>query len=214
VAGEGENMRHIRRILWVALAVSLLVQPALAQDRRFALRFGIVGMSPTGDSTIDGSSAKLESAFGAEVDFEWYINQHLGLEASLGFAADTDVKSNDNLTVVSGVTLVPATIGLNGHIIRSENVDWYIGILGGVMRYGDFDFVSGGGGSTSNSNKIDSSGTFGAQTAVDIAFGSNDRWAINIGIKYLESELEPENSALPSVRVDPLSYRALAVFRF
>ncbi len=207
-------MRRIGRILWVVLAVSILVQPALAQDRRFALRFGGVAMSPTSDSTIAGTSVKLEAAFGVEVDFEWYINQHLGLEASVAFASDTDVESSDNLTVVSGITHIPVTIGLNGHIIRSEKVDWYIGVLAGAVRYGDFDFVSGGGSGSGSTNKIDTSGAFGAQTAVDIAIGSNDRWGVNIGIKYLESKIEPEDPTLNTVQVDPVNYRVMAVFRF
>ena len=45
-------MRHVGRILWVAFVVIMLVQPALAQDRKFAVRLGIVGMEPTNDSTV------------------------------------------------------------------------------------------------------------------------------------------------------------------
>lgn len=204
-------MRHIGRILWVALALSVLVQPATAQDRRFAVRLGVVASSPTSDTVVDGVSAELGTAFGGEFNFEWYINQHLGLEASVAFATDTDIESSDDMTVVSGISVLPATIGLNAHVIRSENVDWSFGLVAGVIRWGDFDFQSGGG---SGSNKIDSSGVFGAQTSIDIAIGSNDRWGVNIGIKYLKAELEPEDPAFPAVKVDPLHLRAMAVFRF
>ncbi len=207
-------MRHIGRILWVALALSVLVQPATAQDRRFAVRLGVVASSPTSDTVVAGVSAELGTAFGGEFNFEWYINQHLGLEASVAFATDTDIESSDDMTVVSGISVLPATIGLNAHVIRSENVDWYIGVLAGAVRYGDFDVVSGGGSGSGSTNKIDTSGAFGAQTAVDIAIGSNDRWGVNIGIKYLESKIEPEDPTLNTVQVDPVNYRVMAVFRF
>ena len=54
----------------------------------------------------------------------------------------------------------------------------------------------------------------GAQTAVDIAIGNNDRWGLDIGIKYLESKIEPEDTTIPTIHVDPLNYRVLAAFRF
>jgi len=203
-------MRHIGRILWVALALSVLVQPATAQDRRFAVRLGVVASSPTSDTVVGGVSAELGTAFGGEFNFEWYINKHLGLEASVAFATDTDIESSDDTTVVSGISVLPATIGLNAHVIRSENVDWSFGLIAGVIRWGDFKFQSG----DSGSNKIDSSGVFGAQTSIDIAIGSNDRWGVNIGIKYLKAELEPEDPAFPAVKVDPMHLRAMAVFRF
>ena len=95
-----------------------------------------------------------------------------------------------------------------------QGPNWYIGVLAGAVRYGDFDVVSGGGSGSGSTNKIDTSGAFGAQTAVDIAIGSNDRWGVNIGIKYLESKIEPEDPTLNTVQVDPVNYRVMAVFRF
>jgi outer membrane protein W len=210
-------MRHVGRVLLLVLAVSILAQPALAgaEDKRFALRFGFMLLEPTSSSRIEGSTVEFQTSWGSQVDFEWYIVRRLGLEASFASAVDGDIESNDDTTRLSGITITPITLGLNAHIIRNSAVDFYIGLVGGTIRYGSFDISGGDGDFQGESNKIDSSSTFGVQAATDINIG--EKWAVNIGLKYLDADADLEarvDGQRVTIAINPLILRVMGVFRF
>jgi hypothetical protein len=54
-----------RRGLLIGLAFALLATPAIAQDQRFALSFGLVMVEPSAD--------RFDNLGGFEVDFRWRI---------------------------------------------------------------------------------------------------------------------------------------------
>jgi outer membrane protein W len=214
-------MRHVVKVLLLMFVVALLAQPALAgaEDKRFALRFGLVLFEPTSSTNIEGTDVEFQTAFGPEVDFEWYILKRLGLEVSFASAVDGDIETNDqtDTTRLTGITATPITVGVNAHIIRNSAVDFYIGLVGGTIRYGSYDISGGDGDFEATSDKIDSSSTFGAQAAADINVGES--WAVNIGLKYLDADATLEGVVDDSGRqvtidVNPLIFRVMGVFRF
>jgi len=207
------------KILLLALVVAILVQPAFAgaEDKRFALRFGFILFEPTSSSTIDGGNVEFQTAFGSEVDFEWYILKRLGLEVSFASAVDGDIEGDSDDFALTGVTITPMTIGINAHIIRNSAVDFYIGLVGGRVRYGSFDFSGGDGNFEGTSNKIANDSTYGAQVATDINIG--EKWGVNIGLKYLDADAKldgvtDDSGQQVSIVVNPLIFRVMGVFRF
>jgi hypothetical protein len=181
-----------------------LCTTALAQDQRFALRVGAVYMDPTSDTTFKGSKSELESAGGIELMFEWYMLDWLGLELSAAGAADVDVEEDND--PVGGVSVAPLTLGLNAHLVRNRGVDWWVGLVGGQVIYGDFDFEG-------DNEEIDTENdmVWGVQTAVDLAPPSWCHWAFNLGVKYLKTGVETDEG---SIDIDPLVYRLLLTFRW
>jgi outer membrane protein W len=192
----------------LALMITLLLTatpPVAAQDKPFAIRFGLVMLDPTSSSTIMGQKNELDQAFGGEFDFEWYFIDKLGLEASIATVADADIETDSNGSSGAGIAVTPITVGLNWHPVRNESVDWYIGVMAGRIIFGDFEFDD-----DSASVSTDDDSTYGAQTALDIGIGES--WAVNIGLKYLDATVKTAGNQ--EIAVDPLMVRVMGVFRW
>ena len=110
-------MRNAGFALLLVLTAGASVPHSFAEDEPFAIRFGVVVLQPTGGREILGQEYELGTSYGGEFDFEWYALHHLGLEGSIAIALDADIESRGD--AVAGVTMVPLTVGLNGHIIRT-----------------------------------------------------------------------------------------------
>ena len=63
-------MSRARAGLLLVVAALLLAGPAVAQDQRYAVRFGFLLVEPTGDSIDGGTTRELSTQGGFEVDFE------------------------------------------------------------------------------------------------------------------------------------------------
>jgi outer membrane protein W len=189
--------------LLLLLAALLLAGPAVAQDQRFAVRFGFILVEPTGDTTDNGVTRELNTKGGVEADFEWYFHPRVGLEvASLG-SANVDVR--DDGDTVAGITFSSITLGINGHAVRSEKVDFALGILAGGATYGDFEVE----GSTATfDTKSDTA--WGAQAFVDMSVSR--KWAVNVGLKYLATQLELKDGS--KFDYDPVVLRVMGVYRW
>jgi outer membrane protein W len=203
-------MRRVLPLAAITLIVLFCSQQAFAADERFAIRFGLILLEPTGSSIVQGERSELKSSVGGEFDFEWYFFKHFGLEGSVATAVDADVEENSD--TVAGVTVTPITVGINWHVIRNERIDWYIGAVAGSIGYNDFTFTSAGGSST-GSVDTERDSTYGLQTALDIGVAGSGRWGINVGIKYLSAGL-PIEGTNQEIAVDPFIARVMGVFRW
>ena len=188
-------MRRLRAGWLVVLAAALFALPAAAQDQRFALRFGLVLVEPTGDA--------FDTQGGFEVDFEWYFAPRVGFEvASLGSAnADFDY-NGDRAT---GVGFSTFTVGINGHVVRTEKADFALGVFGGRATYTDFEFEDS---SATWDAKGDS--VYGAQAFVDMTVGR--KWAVNVGLKYIVTQLELDSGG--DLDFSPVVLRVMGVYRW
>jgi len=201
----------MRKLVLLALvgivALSLLPQAA-AQDERFAVRFGLIVLEPTGDTTTMGDTREMATGYGATGIFEWYFADRFGLEGALAMGVDADVKENGD--VVAGVSAHPLTVGLNWHPVRTATIDWGIGALAGVILYTDFEFKDSGSGTSSTVNTEDDT-TYGLQTFLDVGFAKGGRWGMSFGLKYLVSDLEVDTE---KVAIDPLIVSVMGKFHF
>ena len=162
------NWKRTMAVAALAAVAMILTTPAMAQDDRFAIRFGLIGFFPSNDSTIESTTIGLEDSIGAEFDFEWYALPRLGLEASFAVALDSNIESEIDAAV--GVTYTPLTLGLNGHIIRTRTLDWSVGVVGGVIWFTDFDIRNLEDDPVASSDTVRET-TYGAQTSLDVGFG-------------------------------------------
>lgn len=201
-------MRKLGLLALVGIIGVLLLPSTVAQDERFAVRFGLIALEPTGDSTIQGSLNELSTAFGATGAFEWYFAPRVGLEGSMAFAIDADVESNND--VVAGVSVVPITFGINWHPVRTQTIDWGIGAIGGPVIYADFKYDDTGS-STTTSVSSDTDFGYGLQTFLDWGFAMDGRWGMSFGVKWLKSDFDVEGEKLS---VDPLIVSVMGKFTF
>lgn len=174
---------------------------------KFSIRLGFVVLEPSENDDFD-----LGTSYGLEMDFEWYFSERFGLELSLVIATDGSSYSNNDNYQYDGISTTAFTLGLNGHIVRNEIYDWYVGILVGVVDYYDFDYVSIDNNDFSSSNDLGTESTWGVQTGLDIKMG--DFWSVDVGLKYLDSSIDVDNIDSQSIDIDPVIFNISAVFRF
>ena len=106
---------------------------------------------------------------------------------------------------MAGVTFSAFTLGINGHVIRSEKVDFALGLVAGSASYSDFEVE---GSTTTFDTERDT--TFGAQAFIDMTVSRN--WAVDLGVKYLASRLELEDGS--KIDFDPVILRVMGVYRW
>lgn len=185
-----------RRAGWlVVLAVALFALPAAAQDQRFALRFGLVLVEPTGDA--------FDTQGGFEVDFEWYFAPRVGFEVATLGSANADFDYNGDR--VTGLSFSTVTVGINGHVIRTEKADFGLGLFGGRATFTDFEFENSSGTWDAKGDSV-----YGAQAFVDMTVGR--KWAVNVGLKYLDAQLELDNG--DELDFSPFVLRVMGVYRW
>jgi len=199
--------RIVPCVVWALLGIAIMPQ-ALAEDEKFVVRAGVFSVNPTSDSVIMTQRNELRSAFGVQGSFEWYFADRVGVEGAAGWAFDADVEMDGD--VFAGVSILPLTVGINFHPVRTSRVDWGIGAVAGVVFYSDFTFVDTGMGSVSSVDS-DADVGLGAQTFLDIGFGKSARWGASFGVKWLDTDLDFGGQPLS---VDPLIVSAGAHFRF
>lgn len=187
----------------MVLSLLLLSAPGFAQDQKFAVRFGLNLVEPTGDSDGGGLLQEFDTHGGVEGDFEWYFHPRVGFEAGIAGSGTFDFDSDSD--TVDGTTFSTITVGINGHVVRSDKVDFFLGILAGSARYGNFEAE---GSSVSFDSERDT--IWGAQAAVDMTVSR--KWAVNLGLKYLKTRLDLAGNA--SVDYDPVILRVMGVYRW
>ena len=189
-------MPRIRAALLIAAAVGLFAAPAMAQEQRFAFRFGFIIVEPTGDAFDDTQG-------GFEVDFEWYFHPRVGFEAAIASSTNSDFELTGQR--VTDLLFSTFTLGFNGHVVRTKKVDFALGILAGSAAFRDVEIE----GSTTTF-QIARDTAFGAQAFVDMTVSR--KWAVNVGLKYLDTQLELEQG--PELDFNPVILRVMGVFRW
>ena len=189
-------MLRVRVGLMVFLAATLLAAPAtVAQDQRFALRFGFVLVDPTGD--------EFDAQVGFEVDFEWYFHPRVGFEVASTGSLNAESELGGNR--VTGDSFSTFTVGINGHVVRSEKVDFALGILAGGATFRDFAVER----STATFH-VKRDTAYGAQAFVDMTVSR--KWAVNVGLKYVDTQVEFERGT--SLDFSPVILRVMGVYRW
>jgi len=189
-------MTRIRATLLLTLVAVLFATPAMAQDQKYALRFGFLIVEPTGDSFDDTQG-------GIEIDFEWYFHPRVGFEAAI--ASSTNSSFDIEGQQVSDLLFSTFTLGFNGHVIRSKKVDFALGILAGSAAYRDLELEG-----LTTTLQIARDTVIGAQAFVDMTVGR--KWAVNVGLKYLDTQLDIEQGQ--KLDFNPVTLSVMGVYRW
>ena len=198
-------IKNIGTLVSAMILVSAVSISAHAEEQKYALRFGGVVVDPTGSDPIQGENGALETAYGGELNFEWYFTPDWGLDISTIGATDFNNADSD---YANGISISPFTVGLNYHPVITHTVDWSVGFLVGGVNYSDFEFDDDRFSSTFRRDF-----TYGVQTSVDLSPASWTHWGFNLGAKYLNSSAEFEGTP-GEIKVDPLIWRAMLVYKW
>lgn len=201
---------HVHRILAPAIALTVLLAPAFAEEHRNTIRFGAQYVSPTGDygETIETTRFTLEAvdAFGPFLSYERMITPRFGIEPTLGYTkhdvdlAVLDIESAQGATVEFGqVDVLPLVVGANFHFPAGTGADFYVGPQVGYVLFGDLesDF-------SSETLPISDGFAWGAVAGFDLPFG-NGKWGFHGRFQLLRFAAEVDDPEVDAdIDVDPL----------
>lgn len=180
-------MRGKRNILRIAaLALSALAIPAViaADTPAGTLRFFGISANPSGEFSGDivGIPTVIEagSTAGFGVTYEVRTSDLLGLEFGiLGADFDFDLSAMETTAEFGSALMLPATVGLNLHVLRGDRLGLHLGPLVTYTAWGDLESDFG-------TSALDSSFDFGINVGLDASMGSSG-WAVHVGAIYLDS---------------------------
>ncbi len=209
---------------FLVLATALAPSPASARDTEhpWQLRLGLVAMDCDANiaeigASSDGIALSTGVGGGLGIGIEYRASRRLGLDFGV-LAASPDVGTQieigwHGVSVSSGITVAPLTIGLNIHVTSGSTVDLYLGPLIAYVAYSGFDLNVGPGVHETfyTSNDLG----LGANLGIDVFLGRG-RWSLYATVKYIDSTLAatPEGGDTGRVDFDPVVLGFGAGFRF
>jgi outer membrane protein len=208
----------------LAVATALVTPSASAGDveRPWQLRLAFVTMDSDANlaevsDSNGGIMINTGIGGGVSVDMEYRASRRLGLDFGV-LAATPSIGTQveigwSGVSVSSGITVAPITIGLNVHVTPDSRLDVYLGPLVAYVAYNSFDLNIGPGINESFSTGNDIS--FGINLGVDVFLGKG-RWSVNATFKYIDSTLEaaPSDGDPGTIDFDPMIFGFGVGFRF
>lgn len=183
--------------MYLAVAVATAAAaPAHAEQGDVLVRTRAIMVAPTEDSSgiepsFPNDGVSVTSSFAPEVDFTYFVTDHLGLEL---IAATTkhDIKGKGGLGPLEEIAdtwVLPPTLTLQYHFLPSKKVRPYVGV---GLNYTHFysgdasDSLEEAIGDTKV--KLDDSFGYAVQAGVDFDVGKD--LFLNLDVKYIDIDTE------------------------
>lgn len=197
-------MRKSVRTALLVGASMLLGTAALAAEGKNTIRLGLSHFEPTGDSTgvfrpvgapdfiYMEEGLEVDSDLGFELSYERRLSDLVGLEGSLAYyKPDFDFRlrydgADTREHWAEAVRVMPLTVALNFHLLRSDKLDVYVGPAVAYVTYDDYDFWPED--DTRIEVELKDEFAFGAQAGIDYAL--SPAWGLSFRMKYLRMKGE------------------------
>ena len=203
----------MRRGIFVAVAVALLLVSAAADAGEWKGRLRVVNISPdesSGTILDTGTGISVDDAFSLEVDLTYMFNETWGLEM-VATAAEHDLGTVGGAlggADAGSVWVLPPTFVLQYHFPTAGTVHPYIGAGVNFTLFFSYDLSDDLAGLGIEDVDLDSS--IGPAGNVGIDFDIGDRYVFNVDLKYVmistDADLELAGEAIldtVDVDVDP-----------
>lgn len=204
----------------------------------FIFRSGAITVSPDvsssalalGNVTLDGTAAGVDDGTALSLIGTYMLRDHWGLEviAATPFSHDLEVSGLGETFALGETRHLPPTVMLQYYPLEpSSSVQPYIGL--GVNYTAFFDekvsgeanavFASLGATGDADLTLKNSTG-IAAEAGVDVAFGADQRWLLNLAIWWMDIDTTAKvavpgvGTVTANVELDPLVYSAGFGYRF
>lgn len=187
----------------------VFAEAALADPERFQIRVRSIGVLPDDDSSVNiGGEADFDDAFVPEVDFTYFLTNHVAAELILATAKHEAYFNGP--TNLGEAWILPPTLTLQYHFAPDNTFSPYLGAgLNYSLFYGE-DAATG-----FTDLEIDGGLGYAVQAGMDYWF--NEHWGVNLDVKkiWLEIDVELNAGAIQAdVDLDPWIVGAGISYRF
>ena len=166
-----------------------------------AFRFFVTSINPTGDVKGNFGSpitatVEADSTVGFGFVYEGRISRLFGIEVGL-FLADVDfeIEAVGESAGLGSALMVPLTLGLDVHVLKSERVDLYVGPLMSFTLWSDLQGDFG-------TSELDADFGLGGVVGLDVLLGQSS-WTFSSAVRYIEVSAGDSSMEIP---VDPMQW--------
>jgi outer membrane protein len=193
------------RLLFALTLIAAPLGTAFAkQQGDLMIRLRGIAMIPMDDGVTDaiGGDAKLDNDYVPEIDFTYFLTDHLALELIAASTKHSAKVTNNALgrTVELGtVRLLPPTLTLQYHFMPKKKFSPYIG--GGINYTFFFDIDTGNDAAVQN---VDYDNAVGGAVQVGFDYQLNDNWSVNFDVKklWLQTDITVNEGAINAQGAD------------
>lgn len=186
------------------VALNTMTITAFAEAGDWLIRARALGVHPveSGDQTVIGGDLDISNNYVPELDFTYFITDHIAAELILGTTSHDVVAVDTTLGDVplGDVQLLPPTLTAQYHFTPDAKVSPYVGA--GINYTFMFDADAAGGAVTDL--HFDDAFGFALQAGADIKVG--EKWFLNVDVKkiFLKTDAHANLGAIESrVTLDP-----------
>ncbi|WP_295801012.1 OmpW family outer membrane protein [uncultured Microbulbifer sp.] len=229
----------MKKVALGTVLAALISGPVFAYDTGdFIFRSGAITVSPDvsssalalGSVALDGTAAEVADGTALSLIGTYMLRDHWGLEviAATPFSHDLEVSGLGETFDLGETKHLPPTVMLQYYPLQaSSSVQPYIGL--GLNYTAFFDEEVSGeanavfatlGASGDADLSLKNSTGMAAEAGVDIAFGADQRWLLNLAVWWMDIDTEARvdvpgvGKVAADVELDPLVYSAGFGYRF
>jgi outer membrane protein len=195
-------------LLAAVAAATLGAQPALAEKGDLILRGGVAVVAPKSDNS---PLVNVDEGYSPSIMLTYFLSDNWAIDVlgSLPFKHDINLNGGGK---VGETKHLPPTVSLQYHFLPQGAVFRpYVGA--GVNFTLFFDEATTGALAGSNL-KLDNS--FGVAAQIGADFAINDKWAINVDLRWadIDTDAALDGAPLGTVAIDPFVFGVAVAYKF
>lgn len=189
-------------------AVSFAAQPALAEKGDLILRGGVHAVNPKSDNS---PLVNVDEGYSPSINLTWFFSENWAVDVlgALPFKHDINLNAGGK---VAETKHLPPTVGLQYHFLPDGAV--FRPYVGAGVNFTLFFDEKTTGALAGSDLSLDSSFGLAAQVGADFAL--NDKWAINVDLRWadIDTDATLDGTALGTVEIDPFVFGLTVAYRF
>ncbi|MFU8821469.1 MAG: OmpW/AlkL family protein [Gammaproteobacteria bacterium] len=216
-------MRTFASALALTAALGLAAPASAHEAGDWLVRFGASQIEPKSDNgTLDVSALELgdqridvDDKGGVTFNFTYMYTANIGIEVLAALPYEHDIYVGD-LGRVGSVKHLPPTVSLQYHFLPTATFQPYAGI---GLNYTRFFSESEAGALKDLGVNLDvDSSSFGAAAQVGFDYMLNDKWFVNVDVRWIDIDTKAKIKEVPTIRgdvnIDPIVYGIHVGYRF
>lgn len=222
-------MKYASTLPGLAILLCLQAAPADAGEPGWRVRgFGALLAPDTSETTVNGDGDNIlieaDRGFGGGGSVEYQFHRFVGVDAGVMGASpeitlSADIPEIGALSLADGLSTVVFTGDLLVHLTPSSSiVDLYAGAGVAAVTTGglSYDILGIQRLNVDGENYV----TWSARAGLDLAFGSDSRWAASLGVRYIPGDIKlrqlgiPAEDATAKLGFNILSFTVGVAYRF